>query len=119
MKTILTGISNGLIAASIRHILNNSNEFHVLPIDDEGISAADVIILEVAHTPGYTVDERLNEVQSIRRLNPACRILLMCDDNSTPELAWKVVLAKKAGLIDDFIYSSVSESYLAAMLHAI
>jgi len=34
-------------------------------------------------------------------------------------VARQIALAKKDGLIDDFVYSSVSESYLTAMLYAI
>ena len=119
MKRVLSGICNGLIAESIRHILEESGEFRVLSIGEGEISSADIILLEVAYNPGYTVDERMAAVKSIRSRNPNARILLICDENSTPELARKVALAKKDGLIDDFIYSSVSESYLTAMLESL
>lgn len=119
MKTVLTGICNGLMAESIRHILEESGVFHVLPVKEGEISSADIILLEVAYNPGYTVDERMAAVRSIRGRNPGTRLLLLCDENSTPELARKVALAKRDGLIDDFIYSSVSESYLTAMLESI
>lgn len=117
MKTVMTGICNGLMAESIRHFLEADGDFRVLSIKEE-VSSADIILLEVAYNPGYTVDERMAAVKSIRHRNPDARILLLCDENSTPELARKVVLAKKDGLIDDFVYSSVSESYLTAMLYA-
>lgn len=42
----------------------------------------------------------------------------LCDENSAPEIARQVVQAKKDGRIDDFVYSSVSESYLTALLSA-
>lgn len=119
MKTVLTEICNGLMAESIRHILEESGEFRVLSIKAGEASAVDIILLEVAYNPGFTMDERMAAVKSIRSRNPNARILLLCDENSTPELARQVVLAKKDGLIDDFIYSSVSESYLTAMLESI
>ena len=119
MKTVMTGICNALMAESIRHILEESEEFRVLSINEGEVSSADIILLEVTYNPGYTVDERIAAVKSIRKQNPDARTLLLCDENSTPELARKVVLAKKDGLIDDFIYSSVSESYLTAMLESI
>jgi hypothetical protein len=118
MKTVMTGICNGLMAESIRHILESDGEFRVLPINGPEVSPVDIVLLEVAYNPGYTVDERMAAVKSIRSQNPDARILLLCDENSTPELARKVALAKKDGLIDDFLYSSVSESYLTAMLYA-
>ena len=119
MKTVLNGICNGLMAESIRHILEESGEFRVVSIREGEATSADIILLEVAYNPGYTVEERMDAVRSIRSRDPGARILLLCDENSAPELARKVVLAKKDGLIDDFIYSSVSESYLTAMLESI
>ena len=118
MKTVMTGICNGLMAESIRHILESDGAFRVLPLREAEAAPVDIVLLEVAYNPGYTVDERMAEVKSIRRENPDARILLLCDENSTPELARKVAMAKKDGLIDDFVYSSVSESYLTAMLYA-
>ena len=119
MKTVLTGICNGLMAESIRHILEESGEFRVFSIREGVDSPEDIILLEVAYNPGFTMDERMAAVKSIRSRNPNARILLLCDENSTPELARKVALAKRDGEIDDFIYSSVSESYLTAMLESI
>ena len=119
MKTVLTGICNSLMSASIRHILESNGEFRVLSINGPDTSTVNIVLLEVAYHPGSTVDERMTEVKSIRSCNPYARILLLCDENSAPELARKVALAKKDGLIDDFIYSSVSESYLTAMLESI
>ena len=119
MKTVLTEICNGLMAESIRHILEGSGEFRVFSIKDGADSPVDIVLLEVAYNPGFTMDERIAAVSSIRSRNPNARVLLLCDENSAPELARQVVLAKKDGLIDDFIYSSVSESYLTAMLESI
>ena len=123
MKTVLTGICNGLMEASIHHILRGSKDFSVTELKncaDDAVcwTDADIALLEVACNPGFTVDERLCQVRRLREWNPKCRILLICDENSTPELARKVAIAKKDGRIDDFLYSSVSESYLTAMLYA-
>lgn len=124
MKTVLTGMCNSLMEESIRHALQKDNGFSVVPVKgsmaDAGSGAdADIVLLEVACNPGFSVDEQLRQVRLLRSRNPRCRILLICDENSTPELARKVAIAKKDGLIDDFLYSSVSESYLTAMLYAI
>lgn len=119
MKTVMTEICNSLMAESIRHILEESGEFRVLSIKEGEDSLVDIVLLEVACNPGFTMDERMAVVKSIRSWNPNARILLLCDENSAPELARKVAMTKKDGLIDDFIYSSVSESYLTAMLESI
>lgn len=118
MKTVMTGICNSLMAEAIRHILENDGDFRVLSINGPEVSPVDIVLLEVAYNPGFTLDEHMDTVKSLRCQNPDIRVLLLCDENSTPELAWKVAIAKKDGLIDDFLYSSVSESYLTAMLYA-
>lgn len=117
MKTVLIGICNSLMAASIRQILRGNPDFALMDAVEDGVP--DIALLEVAFNPEFTVDDQLDRVRLMRSKNPQCRILLICDENSTPELARNVAKAKKDGLIDDFLYSSVSESYLTAMLYAI
>ena len=127
MKTILLSICNSLMALSITHSLNHSGGFsvHSAAPGNQGIAekcaavSADILLMEAAYNTGATLDDCLNEARLLRVLRPRCRIVLLCDENSTPEIARKVVQAKKDGLIDEFVYSSVSESYLTAMLDAI
>ena len=75
--------------------------------------------MEAAFHIGATLDDCLKEARRLRSLRPECKTILLCDENSAPEVARRIALAKKDGLIDDFVYSSVSESYLTAMLYAI
>ena len=42
---------------------------------------------------------------------PNCRIILFVDDESDSELTEKVRQAKREGLIDAFLFGSVSENY--------
>lgn len=124
MKKVITNICNSLMAMSITDILQETGAFSVCPVDgcrddlaaECKAASADIALLEVAYNPGFTVDERLRDVFLIRRTASGCKVLLMCDDNSAPDLARRVVQAKRDGLIDDFVYSSVSEGYLVAML---
>ena len=61
------------------------------------------------------------------RLRPdggACRIVRCClnlvvDENTEKKLADKVRQVKKDGLIDNFIYGSVSSTYLSAVIDAL
>ena len=127
MKTILLSICNSLMAVSITHSLNHSGGFKVHSVAPGclGIAekcaavSADILLMEAAYDTGATLDDCLNEARTLRSLRRDCRIILLCDENSTPEIARKVAQAKKDGLIDDFVYSSVSESYLTALLVAV
>jgi hypothetical protein len=43
----------------------------------------------------------------------------LCDENSAPDNAKDVMLAKKDGKIDAFFYTSVTQNYLLAALEAL
>ena len=58
-------------------------------------------------------------VQEVKRVSekiPTCKLVMLCDENSAPDIAREVANAKKDGLIDAFFYSSVTEKYLTAAL---
>ena len=54
--------------------------------------------------------------QEVKRDAPGCKIVLVVDENSESELAEQVRQAKKDGLIDQFIYGSISAGYLVALI---
>lgn len=125
MKTIAMGVCNGLMAASIRDLMQRVTNLTVCLIRGCDVVSecmavsADIVLLEVAFPAGFTVEERIKQASLLRQQMPACRIVFLCDENSTPELARKVAVAKKDGLIDDFLFSSVGERYLVAILLSI
>ena len=47
---------------------------------------------------------------------PYCKIVLIVDEKAEKKLAQRVLQAKKDGLIDNFIYGSVSAAYLSAVI---
>lgn len=113
MKTVVIAFQNRLMAQSVAHTLNAAGCFHVHMVDFDSINlcqsiSADVLLLEAT---GQAFKPR-------PAFDWGCKIVVMCDENSAPEEARRVVQAKKDGLIDDFVYSSVGESYLTALLYA-
>ena len=127
MKRILLSIRNSLMAASITRTLEQAGSFLIVSSHQEGDSiaeaclrlSANIVIMEAAYDLGATMEDCLKEVTDLRRHCTECRVILLCDENSAPEIARQVTQAKKDGRIDDFVYSSVSETYLSAMLSAI
>ena len=127
MKKIVISICNSLMALSITQSLTQTGGFQTVSIRpgcreiarECADASADVLLMEAAFNIGVTLDDCLKEAKRLRSLRPECRTILLCDENSAPEVARRIALAKKDGLIDDFVYSSVSESYLTAMLYAI
>lgn len=80
---------------------------------------ADILIMEVtAYTP-WNLEDRMKIRDEVKAYSPDCRIVLVVDENTEKKLADKVRLAKKDGLIDNFIYGSVSATYLSAVIDAL
>jgi len=124
IKRILISICNSLMEMSISYMLKQIKGFEVYSAGSADLSivekcaavSADILLMEIAYNPGFTLEERLCDIRNIRLLKPECKVILICDENSFPEIARKVAMAKKDRLIDDFIYSPVSDSYLLAIL---
>ena len=126
MRKIVVSIQNGLLAEAITGMLNDSGEFQPfrVPVGNKKndvvsnceMLSADILIAEVSYASGTTVEARLREFKEVRKNVPACKIVLLCDENSAPDIAREVTLAKKDGLIDNFFYSSVTAKYLLAAL---
>ena len=80
---------------------------------------ANVLIMEVtAYTP-WRLEERMKIRDELRKRNPDCKIVLVVDENTEKKLADQVRQAKKDGLVDNFIYGSISSSYLSAVIDAL
>ena len=109
MRKIVVSIQNGLLAEAITGMLNDSGEFQPfrVPVGNKKndvvsnceMLSADILIAEVSYASGTTVEARLREVKDVRKHVPACKIVLLCDENSAPDIAREVTLAKK-GWID-------------------
>lgn len=77
---------------------------------------ANVLIMEVtAYTP-WKLEERMKIRDKLKKTNPNCKIVLVVDENTEKKLADQVRQVKKDGLIDNFIYGSVSSTYLSAVI---
>ena len=128
MRKIVVSIQNGLLAEALTSLLQLSGEFEPYRAAEDKnkrtVSAcvachADLVLMEVTHTAHANLEGRLHEGEQIRQLVPGCKIVLLCDENVSPDIAREVVAAKKSGRIDAFYYSSVTGKYLVAALYAL
>ena len=128
MRKIVVSIQNGLLAEALTSLLGNSGEFEpyrvVVDKSKRTVSAcmacnADVVLMEVTQAVHTTLEARLSEGKQIRQQIPGCKIVLLCDEHVSPEIAKEVVAAKKSGQIDAFYYSSITGKYLVAALYAL
>ena len=74
------------------------------------------LLMEATGYPPFELERLLAIREEVRHSSPDCRAVLLCDENAERLLAERVKQAKKDGLIDNFLYSSVSASYLAAVM---
>ena len=80
---------------------------------------ADVLLLGVSLLAGYTVQDRLPLIRSVRRTLPGSRIVLFLDERLSPEQTGDVKQLRQARLIDGFLYASNSMDYLVDTLETI
>lgn len=74
------------------------------------------LLMEVTGYMPWKLEERLKIRDEVKRQHPYCKIALIVDEKAEKKLAQQVLQAKKDGLIDNFIYSSVSVTYLSAVV---
>ena len=62
--------------------------------------AATALLMEVTSYTPYKLEERLKIREEMKKKSPDCKIVLMVDENSMPQVAETVKQAKRDGLID-------------------
>ena len=127
MRRIVIDMQNILFADAVAEALRNFDsdlEPFMSENPDKTLSLCDtvlanVLIMEVNTYPSRTLEERLKIRNALKRKHPDCKIVLVVDENTERKLADRVRQAKKDGLVDNFIYGSVSSSYLSAVIDAL
>ena len=74
----------------------------------------DVLLMEVKAYSPWMFKERMAIRDKVERNTENCRVILFVDDDTDGELTEKVRQAKCEGLIDAFLFGSVSENYFAS-----
>lgn len=127
MRRIVIDMQNILFADAVAEALRNFDsdlEPFMSESPNKTLSLCDtvlanVLIMEVTTYPSRTLEERLKIRNALKQKHPDCKIVLMVDENTERKLADRVRQAKKDGLVDNFIYGSVSSSYLSAVIDAL
>ena len=123
MKKIIVSIPNALLAGGVVMYLKKNPDFKVYREDNpSGIedlciaSKADVLLAEVRERPPHTLDEWNIRVKAIKKSLSDCKVVYVVDENSSPDLADQVALARSNRLIDAFVYGTVSGEYVTALV---
>ena len=127
MRRVVVDMQNALFADAIATALRDfDSDFEVYQSESPAkttdmcaFTEANILIMEVtAYTP-WKLEERMKIRNEVKVQSPGCKIVLEVDENTEKKLADKVRQAKKDGLIDNFIYGSVSATYLSAVIDAL
>ena len=121
MRRIVINMQNTLFCNAIADTLRSSgNELDPYTVDlpDRVVDECKwvspyALLMEVTGYTPWKMCERMKIRDKIKQLLPECKIVLIVDENAEKDVAELVKQAKKDNLIDQFIYGSISASYLA------
>lgn len=127
MRRIVINMQNSLFCNAISETLRISgNELNPYSVDspDKVVDECKwvvpyALLMEVTGYTPWKLCERMKIISSVRLQIPECKIVLIVDENAEKELAKEVRQAKKDGLIDQFIYGSISATYLADIVDSL
>ena len=127
MRRVVLDMQNILFADAVAEALRKfDSDFDPVMSESPGktvalcsTTLANILIMEVTAYAPWKIEERLKIRDELKKRNPACKIVLVVDENTEKKLADRVRQAKKDGLIDNFIYGSVSSTYLSAVIDAL
>ena len=127
MRRIAINMQNTLFCNAIADTLRRSgNELEPYTIDspDKVVDECKwitpfALLMEVTGYTPWLLAERMKIRDAVKELNLECKIVLVVDENAEKAVAGQVKQAKKDGLIDQFIYGSISATYLADIVDSL
>ena len=78
-----------------------------------------VLLMEVTGYTPWMLSERLSIREEVKRHVPSVKIVFLIDDKAEGALVEEIKKAKQDKLIDAFLFTSVSESYLVAVMDSL
>lgn len=124
MRRVVVDMQNYLFADAVAQTLQNADSDFVVYRSEEPGKTIDLcsicepyaLLMEVTGYTPWKLEERLKIRDEVKRQDHHCKIVLIVDENAEKVLAKRVLQAKKDGLIDNFIFGSISATYLSAIV---
>ena len=124
MRRIVLDMKGGLSAEAVMRVLTASDPDYIVyrssrPEETVALCRtchANVLVMEVIRQGVWNLSERLKIRNEVKKLGSDCKTLLLVDENADELLAADVRQAVKDQLVDNFIYASVSPTYLAGVI---
>ena len=127
MKKIVLDMQSRLYAKAIRRLLVQELDNYQVVISKSPNETTKqckllqpyALLMEVTGYTPWRLEERLSIRDMVKKDSADCKIILIVDDVSEPELAENVKNAKQSGLIDAFLFTSTTENYLVAVMDSL
>lgn len=124
MRRIVLDLQGGLLAEAVMQVLAGYDPDFIVyrsskPEDTLALCRschANVLVMEVIRQGIWKLSKRLRLCSAVKNLGWDCKVLLLVDENADEQLAAEVRQTVKDQLADDFIYASVSPTYLAGVI---
>ena len=124
MKRVVVAVQNYLVSEAILSALKRrgicaEKSFSCEPNEIASLCDmlfADVLVMDVTRFNEGSYNNRTEIVNVVKKSSLQIKVCLICDNVSDEELSFKVLNAKKLGLIDMFFYQSVPSDYIADMI---
>lgn len=127
MKKIVLDIQSDIHAQTMERMLMQKLDDCQVVISESPDTTAewckthrpDVLLMEVKAYSPWMFRQRMTIRDKVGCSVENCRIILFVDDDTDGELTEQVRQAKREGLIDAFLFGSVSENYFASVIDSV
>lgn len=127
MRKVVLDLQSELYAKAVRRILVQDLDGYQVDISKKPsetvercrILQPDVLLMEVTGYTPWMLSERLSIREEVKRHVPSVKIVFLIDDKAEVALVEEIKKTKQDKLIDTFLFTSVSESYLVAVMDSL
>lgn len=127
MRKVVLDLQSGLYAKAVRRILVQDLDEYQVDISKNPTETVErcrilqpnVLLMEVTGYTPWMLSERLSIRDEVKRHVPSVKIVFLIDDKAEGALVEEIKKAKQEKLIDAFLFTSVSESYLVAVMDSL
>ena len=127
MKKIVLDIQSNIHAHTMERMLMQELDDCQVVISESPDATAewckthrpDVLLMEVKMFSPWMFSERMAIRDKVKRSTENCRVVLFVDDESNKNLTEEVQQAKREGIIDAFLFDSVSENHFASVIDSV
>ncbi|MDD6033580.1 MAG: hypothetical protein PUC47_08900 [Oscillospiraceae bacterium] len=127
MRRIVLDMQSGIFAKAIqRTLLQELDDCQIIISEhpDKTVQRCSLfkpyaLLMEATGYTPWRLEERLVICEKVRRNDPSCKVVILVDDVADQELAERVTAAKRDGKIDAFLFGTVTDRYLAAVMDSL